>query len=318
MSNATFRKIVSIAAAVLFAAAASGGGEPKLPYKLTYEIQTGVAEANQLAIDPSGVVTASIAHSVPGSPIRMLGRFSVAMGPSDPDLVAIGTLIESYGLAVVRPYTSPQRDGALYALFTIEKDGKETKHVADTAAMLPDPLEDLAVALTNLTSRVAQKAPQRAVSIRAELDPTSAAPGGRVRVTLDIRNAGPSPAELRNLAGFRQGGADELKLDLWTPPASAGGVPILVTTVGLAGSEWHLAEGKALRTKDPYLKLEGQGSIRVWTEIRVPEAAPGALLAGLVYHAHAVSEAERRNNDLVVGLYRADPVNLTIVPAPAR
>ena len=75
---------------------------------------------------------------------------------------------------------------------------------------------------------------------------------------------------------------------------------------------------RVFRAKDPYIKLEGQGSIRVWTEIRVPEAAPGALLAGLVYHAHAVSDAERRNDDLVVGLYRADPVNLTIVPAPAR
>ena len=50
----------------------------------------------------------------------------------------------------------------------------------------------------------------------------------------------------------------------------------------------------------------------------LPEAIPGALRANFVYHAHPATEAERGKDALVVGLYGADPVTLTIVPRPAR
>jgi hypothetical protein len=318
-----------IAAVGLLAAAAAGGveangedrsgsAEPKLPFKLSYSVQTGEVESNQLTIDPEGVVTASIAHSVPGSPVRAIGRYRLAAGPSDPDLVAIGNVIAENGLAGGRPYTTSTHPGGRYLRFVFEKDGKEIEHVVDATVPLPDALGDLAGRLTPLLARVGLAAPQRAVSIQLDLAPSSAAPGGQMRITLDTRNAGPFGTEIRNFAGFREGGADELRINFWTPPAHAGEPPKFVSTLDLAGKEWRVAEGKSVRPKDPYLKLEGKGSLRAWTDIRVPEADPGALLASLVYYAHVESKAEQSNDDLVVGFYHADPVNVTILPRPPR
>jgi hypothetical protein len=321
--------LVGIAAGVLFLAAAAGAADPKdegeagkgestLPYKLSYSIQTGEAESNQVTIDPKGVVTASIAYSAPGSTIRTIGRSTLAAGPSDPDLVAIGKTIAVDDLANGRPYTAPQAAGHLYVLLDIEQDGKVTKHVVNAAAPLPEALGAVTQTLAELMARAANKAPQRTVSIHPKLDPETAAPGDRVRLTLDIRNGGSSRADLRNFAGFGRGGAGELKVQFWTPPARPGAPPKLVSSVDLAGNEWHAADGTTFRAKDPYVKLPGAGSLRVWTEIRVPEAVPGALQADLVYHASAAKEAERGNDALVVGLFRADPVPLTIMPPPAR
>lgn len=330
MSETKSWKFVGIAAGVLFIAAAamaddtntkagSGpeAGKAKLPYKLSFSIQTSEAESNQVTIDPKGVVTTSIAYSAPGSPIRAIGRSSLAAGPSDPDLVAIGKQIDDDRLASGRPY-APQVAGGPHLLLDIEQDGKATKHVVDANLPLPDSLGGVAQSLTELMSRAALKAPQRTVSIHPKLDPESAAPGDRVRLTLEIRNGGPSRAELRNFAGLGQGGGGELKVDFWIPPARSGDAPKFISSVDLAGNEWHGAEGTSFRAKDPYLKVEGAGSLRVWTEIRVPEAVPGALHADLVYHAQPATEAERAKDALVVGLYRADPVTLTIAPRAAR
>jgi hypothetical protein len=317
-----------VAAGVLFAAAAaaagvpndegrSGNGEPKMPYKLFYSVQTGEVETNQLTIEPEGVVTASIAHSVPGSPVRAIGRYYRAAGPSDPELVAIGKVIAENGLVGGKEYTTSAQYGGRYVLFVIEVDGKETKHVADATAALAGPLEALAEKLTALMVRVGLKAPQRAVSMLVEFTPVAAVPGDRLRITLDVRNAGPFRTEIRNFAGFRQGGADGLKLNFWKPPATAGEPPEFAWSLDLTGNEWHVAERKALRPKDAYLKLDGPGSLRAWAEVRLPKADPGPLLADLVYYAHAESEAEQSNDDLVVGFYRAEPVNVTILPRRA-
>jgi hypothetical protein len=329
MSETKSLKFVGIAAGVLFIAAAavaddtkagSGpeAGEAKLPYKLSYSIQTGEAESNQVAIDPKGVVTTSIAYSVPYGPIRAIGRSTLAAGPSDPDLVAIGKAIAVDELASGRPYAAPQQAGVLYVLLDIEQDGKETKHAVNAAEPIPEALGGVAQSLTELMSRAALKAPQQAVSFHPKLDRETASPGDRVRVTLDIRNGGSSRADIRNFAGFGQGGGGELKIDFWIPPAGSADAPKFVSSVDLAGNAWHGADGTSFRAKDPYLKLEGAGSLRVWTEIRVPEAVPGALNANLVYHAHPATEAERGKDALVVGLYGADPVTLTIVPRAAR
>jgi hypothetical protein len=325
MAEAKSWKLVGLAAGVLFFAAAavaddtkaddgSKAGEAKLPYKLSYSIQTGEAESNQVAIDPKGVVTTSIAYSVPYAPIRAIGRSTLAAGPSDPDLVAIGKAIAVDNLASGRPYTVPQQAGILYVLLDIEQDGKETKHAVNAAEPIPEALGGVAQMLWELMSRAALKAPQQAVSFHPKLDRETAAPGDRVRVTLDIRNGGSSRADLRNFAGFGQNGAGEFKVDFWIPPARSGEPPKFVSSVDLAASEWHVADGTAFKGKDPYLKLPGAGSLRVWTDIRVPEALPGALQADLVYHAHAPKEAERGNDALVVGLYRADPMKPTIAP----
>jgi hypothetical protein len=322
-------KLVGIAAGVLLVAAAAvaddtkgkdGAGEgEKLPYKLTYSIQTGDNESNQVAVDTKGVVTTSIAYSVQYSPIRAIGRSTLEAGPSDPDLVAIGKTIAVDQLANGRPYATPQEAGTLYVVLDIEQDGKQTKHVVDAVAPLPDPLGGVAVMLWDLMTRAALKAPQRAASFHPKLDRETAAPGDRIRLTVDIRNGGSSRADLRNFAGFGQNGAGEFKVDFSIPPANRGEPPKFVSSVDVAGSEWHVADGTALRAKDPYLKLPGSGSLQVWTDIRVPEVAlPGALQASLVYHAHAAKESERGNDALVVGLYAADPVPLTIVPRPAR
>jgi hypothetical protein len=328
MSETKSWKFVGIAAGVLLIASAAladdakveggtGAGEPK-PYKLSFSIQTGEAESNQVTIDPKGVVTTSIAYSVPGSPLRAIGRSSLAAGPSDADLVAIGKQIADDFLASGRPYWTQQVAGYLYVLLDIEQDGKETKHVVNAAEPVPEALGAVVQSLTELMSRVALKAPQRAVSIQAKLDRESASPGDRVRLTLDIRNGGSLPAELRNFARFGQSRGGELKIEYWIPPERSGDPPRFVSSVDLAGNEWRAADGGSFRANDPYLKLGGAGSLRVWTEIRVPEAAPGAMNANLVYHAHAAAEAERGKDALVVGLYGADPVTLTIVPRPAR
>src|SRR5258706_6737745 len=149
MSVTVHGRSMHLAAGLLLAAAAvveangegpSGGAEPKLPYKLLYSVQTGEVESNELTIDPQGVVTASIAHSVPGSAIRAIGRYSLAAGPSDPDLVAIGKWIVGTGLAVGSPYTTPTQAAGRYVRFVVEVDGKETTHVVDAADPLPDAL----------------------------------------------------------------------------------------------------------------------------------------------------------------------------------
>ncbi len=51
---------------------------------------------------------------------------------------------------------------------------------------------------------------------------------------------------------------------------------------------------------------------------RLTRIAAGVLFADLVCYAHPASEAEQGNDELVVGLYRTDPVNLTISPQPKR
>jgi hypothetical protein len=296
----------------------SGDGELTMPYKLFYSFQTGEVETNQLTIDQGGVVTASIAHSVPGSVVRTIGRYYLTAGPADPDLLAIGKQIADDGLASGQPQTTSARYGGRYALFIIEVDGRETKHVVDATEPIPGALGTLSEKLTALMARVGLKAPQRAVSIHLELDPTAAAPGDRMRITLDVRNAGPFRTQIRNFAGFRRGGADSIKINFWTPPEHAGEAPEFAWTLDLAGNEWHVAERKTVRPKDAYLTLEGPDSLRAWTEIRLPKTDPGPLLADFAYYAHIESEAEQTNDDLVCGFYRADPVNLTISPRPAR
>ena len=162
-----------------------------------------------MTIDSKGVVTTSIANSVPGSPIRAIGRSSLAAGPSDPDLVAIGKQIADDDLASGRPYTTSQKPETSMCCSTSSRTEKATKHVVNAAEPVPEALGAVVHSLTELMSRAALKAPQRTVSIHPKLDPESAAPGDRVRLTLDIRNGGPSRAELRNFAGFGQGGGGE-------------------------------------------------------------------------------------------------------------
>jgi hypothetical protein len=295
----------------------SGDVEMKMPYELFYSVDMGEVETNQVTIRPDGVVTLAIAHSVPGSPVRAIGRYYQAVGPTDPELVAIGELIAARGLVTGKLNTTSAQFGGRYTLFVIESDGKEAKHVVDARSPLPEPLAALEERLNALTARVAIKAPQRAVSMQLHLDPAAIAPGDRVRVTLDVRNAGSFRTEIRNFAGFRRHGADTLKVNFWKPAATAGEPPEFAWSLDLTGNEWRIAERTAIRSKDPYVKLEGPGSLRAWTEIRFPKADPGPLLADLVYHAHAESEAEQSNDDLVVGFYRAEPVNVTILPRRA-
>ena len=330
MSVTIHRRLTRRAVGVLLAASMAAGvgvngegpsekkGEPMLPYKLSFSVQTGELEANQLTIDHEGVVTASIGYSVPGSPVRAIGRFSLAAGPSDPELVAIGTMITQGRLTTGRPHATAQQPGRRYMRLDIEMDGKESKHIVDTAAVPPESLGNLAVNLTRLMTRVGAEAPQRAVSIKPEFAPTAGAAGDRLRVTLDVRNAGPLRTEIRNFAGFRRGGNDSLRIEFWKPAATTGQLRSFAGALDLTGEEWRVAENTSIRPRDPYLKLEGSGSLRAWTEIRLPKSEPGPLLAELVYYAHVDSDAEKGNDGLVVGTYRAEPVSVTILPPPAR
>ena len=60
--------------------------------------------------------------------------------------------------------------------------------------------------------------------------------------------------------------------------------------------------------------LEGEGS----PELQLQETALHPLAAELVFYSHVESEDERKNGDLVVGEYHADPVELRILPRVAE
>lgn len=317
------RRTGAAALAAVFAVCADGAerggtGETRMNYRLFYSVQTGEVESNQLTIRPDGVVTASIRYSAPGSPVRALGRYYKVVGESDADVLSVGALIRERHLLGGEVFTTALRYGGRYTLFVIEADGAKTTHMLNAKAPLPEPLGALEAKLLPLLARVGAEAPQRAVSVRLGLEPRAVAPGDELKVTLELSNAGPFPADIRNFAAFREGASDVLKLNLWTPPKAPGEDPDFAWALDLVGREWLFSERKALRAKDPYLKLPAHGSVTVWTTLRVPKTAPGPVAAELVFYSHVESEDERKNSDLVVGEYHADPVELRLLPRAAE
>lgn len=284
-----------------------------MSYRLFYSVQTGEVQSNQLTITPDGVVTASIRYSKPGTPVRAIGRYYLVAGISDPEIVAVEKIIRDYQLIGMPPLRCSPRYGGRYTLFIIEADGQKAQHVADTTAPLPQPLSVLEEKLQPLMARAGVEGAQRAVSIRLGFGPDAVAPGDPLRITLELQNAGKFDADIRSFVGFRQGGADVLKINFWRPPAQATGDPDYSWSLDLTGKEWLVAERKTLRDKE-LLRLSGNGTLKTWTNIRMPKAQPEKLVAELVYYSHTESEEEQKSNDLVVGEYHADPVMLTVLP----
>jgi hypothetical protein len=283
-----------------------------MSYSLFYSIQTGEVQSNQLTITADGVVTASIGNSKPGTPVRAIGRYYLPVGTSDPEITAIEKVIRDYDLVRIAPFKCAGRYGGRYSLFVIEADGLKTQHIADTADPLPQPLSILEEKLQPLFARVGVEGAQRAVSMRLGFSPDTVTPGDPVRITLEVQNGGKFDAEIRNFAGFRQGGADVLKINFWRPPVPPSGDPDYSWSLDLTGKEWLVAERKTLKSKG-FARLSSHGSLKAWTNVRMPKANPEKLIAELVYYSHEESE-EEDSSDLVVGEYHADAVILTVLP----
>jgi len=288
-----------------------------MSYGLFYSVQTSEASYNELTIGRDGVVTASIQFTAPGWPVRALGHYYMDAVPGDVDLIRIRELIHETGLALGESFLCQARFGGRYKMFCIEWEGNETCHSADIMAPLPQPLVSLESLLVPLFARVGLKAPQRTLSINLSFKPVAVAPGSNLRIVLEIINRGPFPTVFRNFAGFLDKGTDRLIINFWIPPEREGEAPVFVWTMNLSGREWLVAERQALRSKDAYLRIDMHGSLRTWTDVRMPKAMEGRLLAELVFISHMESEEEEENSDLVVGEYHTDPVELAIL-RPAR
>jgi hypothetical protein len=288
-------------------------GENRGSYSLWYLHQHTEQMCNQITIDESGRVSASVQYTQQGIPVRALGQFYFEIGNNDIDINSIGELIRNFGLVNGKSHVTPVTFGMLKKVFEIRIYGNKVIHLINTLEPMPDNLNSLEIIIYKIMGRIA-KHPLRNLIIKANFDKMVIAPGEKLKVFFEFKNLGKFPIEFFNPASFGQDSANDFNMNFWITTKTDTGENFdeYQWSFNLCEQEFLLEKRRALSTEQAIQMLNPGDKMKFWTHFRFPRLQESNYKVELVFITLPAPHGGNENN-LITGEYHLDPIELSVV-----